>query len=144
MGISQIPYGLVLVLSNKNYVEAMNKNFVFIASTWFLLDKTRTNPYDFTIFPHLYDTSTLDIQSQSGFMLTTTSKNHAWTFLTFSCDGQLYRVIRTDSRNWDALSLYIKDAKTRKQIINGCHIGPVRNHEGCNRTLAKSISGQYY
>ena len=24
----------------------------------------------------------------------------------------------------DAVSLYIKDAKTRKQIFNGCHIGP--------------------
>ena len=32
-------------------------------------------------------------------------------------DGQLYRVIRTDAKNGDALSLYIKDAKTTKQII---------------------------
>ena len=62
-------------------------------------------------------------------------------------DGQLYRVIRTDSKNGDALSLYIKDAKTRKQIINGCHIGPAGNHkvetERLQR-LRKSISGQDY
>ena len=47
-------------------------------------------------------------------------------------DGQLYRVIRTDAKNGDALSLYIKDAKTTKQseIINGCHIGPTGNHVG--------------
>ena len=52
-------------------------------------------------------------------------------------DGQLYRVICSDSKNGDALSLYIKDAKTRKQIINGCHIGLAGNHEGRDRTLAQ-------
>ena len=53
-------------------------------------------------------------------------------------DGQLYRVVRTDSKNGDVLSLYIKDAKTSKQIINGCHIGPARNH-ACKDC---AISGQ--
>ena len=43
-------------------------------------------------------------------------------------DGQLYRVICLDSKNGDALSLYIKDAKTRKQVINGCHIRLAGNH----------------
>ena len=33
-------------------------------------------------------------------------------------NGQLHRVICADSKNGDALSLYIKDAKTRKQIMN--------------------------
>ena len=37
-------------------------------------------------------------------------------------DGQLYQVIYTNSKKGDALSLYIKDAKTR--IFNGSHIGP--------------------
>ena len=37
-------------------------------------------------------------------------------------DGQLYRVIYTNSKKGDVLSLYIKDAKTR--IFNGSHIGP--------------------
>ena len=58
-------------------------------------------------------------------------------------DGQLYRVICSDSINGDALSLYIKDAKTRKQIINGCHIGLAGNHEGRDRTLAK-IAQKYF
>eukprot|EP00731_Ephydatia_muelleri_P009061 Em0004g1399a len=58
-------------------------------------------------------------------------------------DGQLYRVICSDSKNGDALSLYIKDAKTRKQIINGCHIGLAGNHEGRDRTLAK-IAQKYF
>ena len=39
-------------------------------------------------------------------------------------DGQLRRVICTNTKKGDALSLCIKDAKTRKQIFNGCHIGP--------------------
>ena len=43
----------------------------------------------------------------------------------------------------DALSLYIKDAKTRKQIMNGCHIGLAGNHEGRHRTLAK-IAQKYF
>ena len=43
----------------------------------------------------------------------------------------------------DALSLYIKDAKTRKEIINGCHIGLAGNHEGRDRTLAK-IAQRYF
>ena len=58
-------------------------------------------------------------------------------------DGQLYRVICADSKNGDALSLYTKDAKTRKQIINGCHIGLAGNHEGRDRTLAK-IAQKYF
>ena len=58
-------------------------------------------------------------------------------------DGQLYRVICSDSKNGDALSLYIKDAKTRKQIINGCRIGLAGNHEGRDRTLAK-IAQKYF
>ena len=58
-------------------------------------------------------------------------------------DGQLYRLICSDSKNGDALSLYIKDAKTRKQIINGCHIGLAGNHEGRDRTLAK-IAQKYF
>eukprot|EP00731_Ephydatia_muelleri_P007410 Em0003g1658a len=58
-------------------------------------------------------------------------------------DGQLYRVICSASKNGDALSLYIKDAKTRKQIINGCHIGLAGNHEGRDRTLAK-IAQKYF
>ena len=39
------------------------------------------------------------------------------------------------------------DPKTRKQIFNGCHIGPAGNHEGRDRThakIAQSISGQGY
>ena len=54
------------------------------------------------------------------------------------------KVICSDSKNGDALSLYIKDAKARKQIINGCHIGLARNHEGRDRTLvflARIIKG---
>ena len=60
-------------------------------------------------------------------------------------DGQLYRVICSDSKNGNALSLYIKDAKTRKQIINGCHndIGLAGNHEGHDKTLAK-IAQKYF
>ena len=58
-------------------------------------------------------------------------------------DGQLYRVICSDSKNRDALSLYIKDAKTKKQIINRCHIGLAGNHEGRDRTLAK-IAQKYF
>ena len=57
-------------------------------------------------------------------------------------DGQLYRVICADSKNGDALSLYIKDAKTRKQIINGCHIGLAATER--LQRLRKSISGQDY
>ena len=58
-------------------------------------------------------------------------------------DGQLYRVICTKSKKGDALSLYIKDAKTRKQIFHGCHIGPAGNHEGRDRTYAK-IAQKYF
>ena len=62
-------------------------------------------------------------------------------------DGQLYRVICLDSKNGDALSLYIKDAKTRKQIINGCHIelaGTMKVATELLQRLRKSISGQDY
>ena len=47
-------YGLVLVLSNENHIEAINTKFLFISSTYFLFDKTRTGPYG------VYDIPTLD------------------------------------------------------------------------------------
>ena len=34
----------------------------------------------------------------------------------------------------------LKDTKTRKQIINGCHIRLAGNHEGRNRTLCKDCA----
>ena len=46
-------------------------------------------------------------------------------------DGQLYRVICSDSINGDVLSLY------------GCYIGLAGNHEGRDRTLAK-IAQKYF
>ena len=62
---------------------------------------TRTSPYDFNDIPPwilnprmgFYAISTLDIQSQSGFMLKNTLKNHAWTFQTFSCDTCTYTLV---------------------------------------------------
>eukprot|EP00731_Ephydatia_muelleri_P025158 Em0017g241a len=41
------------------------------------------------------------------------------------------------------MGMRLKDAKTRKQIINGCYIGLAGNHEGRDRTIAK-IAQKYF
>ncbi|KAL5516472.1 hypothetical protein EMCRGX_G001810 [Ephydatia muelleri] len=48
-----------------------------------------------------------------------------------------------DSTNLSVAVLFSRDAKTRKRVINGCHIGLAGNHEGRDRTLAK-IAQKYF
>ena len=58
-------------------------------------------------------------------------------------DGQLYRVCTSKNKQEERVCLVIKDVKTRRQVFEGCHVGPAGNHEGRDRTQAK-IQEKYY
>ena len=60
-------------------------------------------------------------------------------------DGQLFRVCknRNKLKEEEHLCLVIRDQKVRRQIFEGCHVGPAGNHEGRDRTQAK-IQEKYY
>ena len=58
-------------------------------------------------------------------------------------DGQVYRVCTSKNKQEERVCLVIKDEKTRRQVIEGCHVGPAGNHEGRDRTQTK-IQEKYY
>ena len=58
-------------------------------------------------------------------------------------DGQLFRVSKNKSKDEESVALVIKDMKARRQIFDGCHVGPAGNHEGRDRTQAK-IAQKYF
>ena len=60
-----------------------------------------------------------------------------------SKDGQLFRVCKDRNKEEEHLCLVIRDQKVRRQIFEGCHVGPAGNHEGRDRTHAK-IQEKYY
>ena len=51
-------------------------------------------------------------------------------------------VSRTNKQE-ERLCLVIKDVKTRRQVFEGCLVGPAGNHEGRDRTQAM-IQENYY
>ena len=58
-------------------------------------------------------------------------------------DEQLFRLCKDRNKEEEHLCLVIKDLKTRRQIFEGCHVGPAGNHEGRDRTQTK-ITEKYY
>ena len=58
-------------------------------------------------------------------------------------DGQLFRVCKNRNKEEEHLCLVIRDQKVRRQIFEGCRVGPAGNHEGRDRTQAK-IQEKYY
>ena len=58
--------------------------------------------------------------------------------------GQHFRVSKNKSKDEECVTLVIKDIKTRRQIFDGCHIGPAGNHEGRDRTQAKIVQKYFW
>ena len=53
------------------------------------------------------------------------------------------RVCKNRNKEEEHLCLVIRDQKVRRQIFEGCRVGPAGNHEGRDRTQAK-IQKKYY
>ena len=56
--------------------------------------------------------------------------------------SQLFRVCKNRNEE-EHLCLVIRDQKVRRQIFEGCHVGPAGNHERRDRTQLK-IQEKYY
>ena len=54
-------------------------------------------------------------------------------------ESAIAKILKQEER----LCLVIKDPKTRRQVFEGCHVGPAGNHEGRDRKQAK-IQEKYY